>query len=145
VTNKRTESYQIGDEAAMRSLGLMLAACLPTPAVVTLSGELGVGKSVLARAIIHSLGYSGAVKSPTYTLVETYATATYSIAHMDLYRLTDPEELYYIGFDDVLAQHDLVLIEWPEQAGEFLPVADLAITIDYDGDLTRKVFVCSKS
>jgi tRNA threonylcarbamoyladenosine biosynthesis protein TsaE len=145
VTNKSTDTYQVSDEAAMRSLGKMLAALLPTPAIVTLSGELGAGKSVLARAIIHSLGYSGAVKSPTYTLVETYSTATHSIAHMDLYRLADPDELNYIGFDDVLSQHDLILIEWPEQAGDLLPAADLAVTIDYEGDLTRQVSVLRKS
>ncbi len=128
----------------MQSLGQTLARRLQLPAIVTLSGELGAGKSVLARAIIHALGYSGAVKSPTYTLVETYATANCSIAHLDLYRLADPEELHYIGFDDVVSQHDLVLIEWPEQAGDFLPEADLAIAIDYAVNLVRRVTVRSR-
>jgi len=125
-----TEHY-IADEAAMRIFGAQLATTLSKPSVVTLSGELGAGKSVLARALIHALGHVGAVKSPTYTLVETYEAGKWRVAHMDLYRLQDPDELQFVGFRDIVANSDLLIVEWPEQAASALPTADLAVTITY--------------
>lgn len=130
------QRFNIVDEAAMQAFGARLAMSLPQASLVTLSGELGAGKSVLARAMIHSLGYQGRVKSPTYTLIETYEVVDAGkvvtrIAHLDLYRLTDPEELDYLGFDDVLATHDLVIIEWPEQAEGRVPAASVHVLIEY--------------
>ncbi len=112
--------------------------------LVTLSGELGTGKSVLVRAIIHALGYQGRVKSPTYTLVESYEASpvsdlTICMAHLDLYRLSDSDELSYLGFDDILHQNDLVLIEWPEQGGELIPSSNLHIKMSYTTDGQRQV------
>lgn len=127
----------VADEASMQSLGEKLARCVSKGALWTLSGELGAGKSVLVRSVIHTLGYKGRVKSPTYTLIETYDVSAQlessinHIAHLDLYRLQDPAELDYLGFDDLIRQNDLVMIEWPEQAGDRLPRADLHISITY--------------
>ena len=131
-----TQRFSIASEAEMQSFGSRLVKSLPQKALVTLSGELGAGKSVLARAMIHALGYKGRVKSPTYTLIETYEAShagqsVTRIAHLDLYRLSDPEELEYLGFDDVLANNNLVIIEWPEQGEGRVPSANLHVSIEY--------------
>lgn len=126
----------MANEAAMQRFGKTLVEALPEKSLVTLSGELGAGKSVLARAMIHALGYEGRVKSPTYTLIETYEGvkpdgSVLPIAHLDLYRLSDPEELDYLGFDDVLVINDLVIIEWPEQGEGRVPDATVHVSIEY--------------
>ena len=128
-------------EAAMRELGAALAHSLPTRAVVTLSGELGVGKSVLARAMLHALGHVGHVPSPTYAIVESYALPGRHVAHLDLYRLADPGELHDIGFDDVVDAHDTLLVEWPERGGTLLPAADVEIVVEHAGEGARRVRV----
>lgn len=132
----------------MQSFGQRLVSALPDKALVTLSGELGAGKSVLARAMIHSLGYEGRVKSPTYTLIETYEATDVEnsvtrIAHLDLYRLSDPDELEYLGFDDVLQANNLVIIEWPEQGEGRVPKATLHVSIEYSVSGTRTVILDS--
>jgi len=104
----------------MVALGRQLATVLPPRLLITLSGELGAGKSVLARSLIQALGYKGRIKSPTYALMETYEVPPRRVAHLDLYRLDDPEELHYLGFDDVLSERDLILVEWPEKAEALL-------------------------
>ncbi len=101
----------------MVALGQRLVRVLPPRLLISLTGELGAGKSVLARSMIEALGVTGRIKSPTYTLLETYQAPSRRIAHLDLYRLEDPDELHYLGFDDVLAEHELILIEWPQKAG----------------------------
>ncbi len=126
-----SKSHNIATEDEMVKLGQVMAASLTKPCVMTLSGDLGTGKSVLARAIIRALGHEGAVKSPTYTLVETYTTTGWRIAHLDLYRLNDPEELHYLAFDDIVANCDLIIVEWPDRADGLLPKINLAVTIDY--------------
>ena len=100
--------------------------------------------------MIHSAGYVGRVKSPTYTLIETYdieapTTQCHKIAHMDLYRLADPDELHYLGFDDVLDNYDLVMIEWPVRAGRQLPEVAVSVCIEYgESEQGRVVTVVSK-
>jgi len=136
------EKFEIATEADMIKLGQAMAATLVKPCVITLSGDLGAGKSVLARAIVCALGYNGAVKSPTYTLVETYETDDWRIAHLDLYRLDDPEELQYLAFDDIVANNDLVIIEWPDKGRGLLPKATLAVAIEYQ-EQGRSVFLVS--
>jgi len=134
----QTDIRDVETEQDMILLGQELAAKLVKPCVFTLSGELGAGKSVLARAIIQALGHDGAVKSPTYTLVENYKTDGWKIAHLDLYRLDDPEELHFLGFEDIVADSDLLLIEWPDKGAGLLPKSDLDVTIVYS-DLGRSV------
>lgn len=124
----------------MTALGKSLASQLVKPCIMTLVGDLGTGKSVLARAIIRALGHVGAVKSPTYTLVETYELDAWHIAHLDLYRLSDPEELHYLGFDDIVANSDLLIIEWPDKGAGLLPKPTLTVTIEYR-ELGRLVVV----
>lgn len=140
--HSQVDTHEVRSEADMILLGKRMAGLLRKPTVMTLSGELGAGKSVLARSIIRALGHQGAVKSPTYTLVENYNLADWTVAHLDLYRLNDPEELHFLGFDDIVANSDLLLIEWPEQAAGLLPNATLAVTIEYQ-ETGRRVIVAS--
>ena len=117
------------NEAVTESFGATLADIVENARLITLSGSLGAGKTTLVRGFMHALGYQGAVKSPTYTLVEPYEIKGRSIMHFDLYRLTDPEEMEYLGFRDYQDGATLCLIEWPENAKDYLPEPDLAITL----------------
>lgn len=122
----------LADEAATLAFGAQLAAHSPAQqATIHLEGELGAGKTTFARGFLHALGHHGKVKSPTYTLVERYDTVNRTIYHFDLYRLTDPEELDYLGMDDYFSNNSLCLIEWPQQAGNALPQPDLLLTLQY--------------
>lgn len=121
----------------MAALGLELARRLAPPRVVTLSGPLGAGKTELVRACLHGLGHDGPVRSPTYTLVESYPLATCTVHHLDLYRLGDPEELELIGIRDLATADAVWLIEWPDRGGDRLPPVDWAIAIAYAGSGRR--------
>ncbi|WP_404401249.1 tRNA (adenosine(37)-N6)-threonylcarbamoyltransferase complex ATPase subunit type 1 TsaE [Idiomarina seosinensis] len=123
--------YQLSNEAATAAFAKRLAKQLTTPMVIYLNGPLGAGKTALCRGIIHYLGHQGAVKSPTYTLVEPYQLNDWRIHHFDLYRLADPEELEYMGIRDYFAADTLNFIEWPEKGEGWLPGADLTIDISY--------------
>ena len=105
--------------------------------LVFLRGELGAGKTTLVRGILRGFGHQGAVKSPTYTLLEPYELGDRRIYHFDFYRIEDPEELSFIGIDELLADTALKLVEWPERAGDRLPAPDveLALTITDEGRL----------
>ncbi len=127
-------SFAIADDRAMRDFGARLAAASPAAeGVLYLIGELGAGKTTLVRGFLQGLGHQGAVKSPTYTLVEQYQVAQRNIYHLDLYRLADPEELEFLGLRDWLQEKALLLIEWPQMAQGVVPRADLVVNIDYDG------------
>jgi len=126
-----SKTVDVISEEEMVKLGQAIASTLTKPCVMTLSGDLGTGKSVLARAVIRAFGHDGPVKSPTYTLVETYTTKDWRIAHLDLYRLNDPEELHYLAFDDIVANNDLIIIEWPDKGGDLLPRTTHAVNIEY--------------
>ncbi len=113
-------------EQAMMTFAKQLANFCHPPCVIFLSGGLGVGKTTFSRGFIQGKGYTGKVKSPTYTLVEPYCFADYKIFHFDFYRIHDPEELESMGIRDYFYENSLSLIEWPEQAGEILPIPDIA-------------------
>ena len=118
----------IADEEGMRVPAAKLAAA-EHAGIIFLRGDLGAGKSTLARAYLQSRGFKGRVKSPTYTLIETYELPDGDVHHLDLYRLSDPEELEFIGIRDLFQRDSLIMIEWPEKAHELLPEADLDILI----------------
>ena len=122
--------FEFASEKEMLGLGAMLARLLQGEGVIHLSGDLGAGKTTLCRGILRAMGHSGAVKSPTFTLVEPYQFSDSEVYHFDLYRLADPGELDYIGIDEYFGKNKLCLIEWPEKAIGYLPQHDLDITID---------------
>ena len=101
------------------------------PLLVTLSGELGTGKTTLARAICRGYGVPNDVTSPTFTLVHEYVGTRSVVYHLDLYRLRGPDELANLGWDDIVAAEALVLIEWPERAGDLLPPEHVPILLQH--------------
>jgi len=117
------------NEAATLGFGEKLAQALQPGLFVALSGELGSGKTTLARGILRGLGYKGKVKSPTYTLVEHYKLLRLDLYHFDFYRFKDSSELLEAGFRDDFDSRNVCLIEWPERALDLLPVADLSVSL----------------
>lgn len=121
----------IRDAESQGAFGERLASYLPARFAVFLEGDLGTGKTTLARGILRGLGHRGAVRSPTYTLIEPYEIASRRLYHLDLYRLSDPEELDYLGLRDIAAEDAVLLVEWPERGTGALPAPDLRIRLEY--------------
>ena len=119
------------DEEQQETIGAALARAIPPSCIIYLEGELGSGKTTLVRGFMRGMGHQGAVKSPTYTLVEPYEFASRHCFHFDLYRVSDPEELEYLGLRDMLERDSVLLVEWPERGEGGLPAADLLIRISY--------------
>ena len=123
---------ELPDADATDRLGALLARTRPPRAIVYLRGDLGAGKSTLARALLRALGVTGAIRSPTYTLVERYPVADGDAVHLDLYRIGDPGELEFLGLD--AGEGTLWLVEWPERGASALPPADLDVALALAGD-----------
>lgn len=121
------------DEAALVALAQRLAPVARDGGVIHLAGELGAGKTTFARALLRAIGVGERVKSPTYSLIESYRVADLDIHHLDLYRIADPGELEWLGLDDLCGAPALLLIEWPERGAGALPPPDLAIALHHAG------------
>lgn len=117
------------DQLATEAFGALLWRTLPPHCLLFLQGDLGAGKTTLVRGLLRAAGYEGAVRSPTYSLVEEYDLNQRRIFHFDLYRLKDPEELEWLGIDDYLNQPALCCVEWPQMGGGWLPAADLTLQL----------------
>jgi tRNA threonylcarbamoyladenosine biosynthesis protein TsaE len=133
--------FLLPDPAATEALGAALAQAfqrLPGgSAVFYLHGELGAGKTTCARSVLRALGVSGAIRSPTYTLVETYPLGPLTCVHVDLYRVQGPAEVDELGLRDYFGSDCLLLVEWPERGAGELPPADLELTFQYAGEARR--------
>jgi tRNA threonylcarbamoyladenosine biosynthesis protein TsaE len=125
------------DERATEGVGVALARSFPgagAGAVVHLRGELGSGKTTCARSLLHALGVTATVRSPTYTLVDTYSVGDLTCVHVDLYRLQTLSEIDELGLRDLTGPGYLMLIEWPEKGGTAVPPADLKLLLNYAGE-----------
>jgi tRNA threonylcarbamoyl adenosine modification protein YjeE len=124
----------LSEEALVR-WGRRIGAEARTPLVMALRGDLGAGKSTLARAVAHGAGVEGDVPSPTFNLVFRYDTPRgIQLQHLDLYRLEDPDEVWELGWQELGAPEELVLIEWPERAEALLPATRWEVAIEDEGD-----------
>ena len=122
----------LADADATEALGARLARALQAGDVVHLRGELGAGKTTLVRGLLRALGHAGAVKSPTYTLVESYEAPAWRLHHFDLYRLRDPIELEDLGIRDYLDGVAMLLIEWPERGAGAVPAPDIVLELSIE-------------
>jgi len=125
------------DEPATLALGRALAAGALPGRALHLRGELGAGKTTLARGLLRGLGYEGPVRSPTYALVEPYAISRLHLYHFDFYRLEDRTEWLNLGFREYFNADSLCIVEWPERAGPSLPPPDVEVALTFSGDARR--------
>ena len=126
-----TYSVELPDEAATAALAASWAPRISAPLVVYLVGDLGAGKTTFVRGLLRGCGHQGTVKSPTYTLIESYPLARADFHHFDLYRFTSPEEWLDAGLDELFTPRSICLIEWPQQAEGFVPGADLTVNLSH--------------
>jgi ATPase, YjeE family len=134
----------VGEASTVAFAANFASQCEP-PLIIYLQGDLGSGKTTFARGFINALGHQGNVKSPTFTLVESYDLETTQLYHFDLYRLNDPLEMEYIGIRDLADEQDVMcLIEWPDKGGKELPSADIQINLEYQGE-SRSIAYLAKS
>jgi tRNA threonylcarbamoyladenosine biosynthesis protein TsaE len=139
-----TLATHLPDEAATLALGAAMAPCIEPGLSFHLRGDLGAGKTTLARGLLRGLGHTGAVKSPTYALVELYKLSRLDLHHFDFYRFHDPREWIDAGFRESFGGTTVTLVEWPERAGELLPPRDVEITLaPSGGGRTASFTACS--
>lgn len=122
----------VADEAASRALGARIAKVLRVGDIVTLRGELGAGKTSIARGLIAALGHEGDVPSPSFAIVQPYEELSLPLWHVDLYRLEHPDELLELGLDEIRG-HGALVVEWPERAGEGAFPGALHLMLEPDG------------
>jgi tRNA threonylcarbamoyladenosine biosynthesis protein TsaE len=127
----RRGQVEFPDEQRLESFATKFAWEVRAPLVIWLEGDLGAGKTTFARALIRALGYKGRVKSPTYGLLEQYQLGSLQVLHMDLYRISDPGELEFLGLADLLDEQTILLIEWPGKGGQWLPDPDFIFNFSY--------------
>ena len=139
--NPHVLTLSLPDEDATTALAERLAPLLsgqvpgvPLGGRIHLHGDLGAGKTHFVRALLRACGVTGRIKSPSYALLESYKVSSLYFYHLDFYRFSDPREWVDAGFRDILQDNAVVLIEWPEKAGDLLPEPDLDLHLDYCGD-----------
>ncbi|MCH9756176.1 MAG: tRNA (adenosine(37)-N6)-threonylcarbamoyltransferase complex ATPase subunit type 1 TsaE [Gammaproteobacteria bacterium] len=125
--------FDLADEAKTAVLARDLASCLTTPLILSFQGDLGTGKTTLIRAMLRALGVTGAIKSPTFSYVESYTFSDYVIHHFDLYRLSDESTLDAFGFRDYFSPDAICCIEWPERAPSLKPYIDVLFSLEVCG------------
>ena len=135
----------LNENALTELAGTMASQVGPEQTLIFLSGDLGAGKSTFVRAFLQAAGVQGRIKSPTYTLIEPYAVANRRYYHLDLYRLTAPEELEYLAFRDLLDRHAVLLIEWPEKGGDELPAPDLDVRLTLADAMHRNIQMVART
>lgn len=128
---------KISDEQSMMAFGARLARACTEGSIIYLIGDLGAGKTTLARGFLRACGHAGPIRSPTYTLVEHYSMPDKEIFHIDLYRLSDPEEVEYLGLTDLVTDKVIGMIEWPERALGMIPKADISCEIQFGAEGQR--------
>ena len=129
-------------EAELRAWGESLGQASSAPLVIALSGDLGTGKTTLSQAICRGYGVKEEVTSPTYALVHQYTSPRSPVYHIDLYRLDSPEQLTNLGWDDIIASNALVIVEWPDRAGDRLPPDHVPIDLEYaPGDDAHRILL----
>ena len=126
------ERHSLADEAATLAFGAGLAA-LPAPQVIFLHGDLGAGKTTLVRGYLRARGFEGTVRSPTYTLMESYTLGDGLVVHFDLYRMADPEEIHALGLRELLQEGAVLFFEWPERGAGALPDPTLQLFLAPEG------------
>jgi len=134
----------LADHEDTRGLGATIAHAIQPGWIVTLSGGLGAGKTTLVQGLLAEMGERGRVRSPTFTIVESYTPAGLEVHHLDLYRFQEPADWVDAGLDDLINGRSILLIEWPEQGGSFIPAPDLTITLEICGD-SRRATLCACS
>ena len=132
-----TATLELRDSAATEAAGARLASALTAGMIVTLSGDLGAGKTTLVRGCLRALGWVGSVKSPSYPLVEHYPLSSLYFYHFDFYRFADPSEWDTAGLADCFGPDAVCLVEWPERVAGRLPPPDVALTLTYPADPSR--------
>lgn len=132
-----TLTTHLNNENDTSSLGAALAAALSPGLRIWLNGDLGSGKTTLTRGLLRQLGYTGKVKSPTYTLIEPYVVSRLNLYHFDFYRLNSPEEYLDAGLEEYFEGPGVCIIEWPQQATPYLPEPDFEILIEREGEGRR--------
>lgn len=134
----------LADEQATLKLGAHLAGFLRPGLTIFLVGDLGAGKTTLVRGLLRGLGFEGRVKSPTYTLVESYSVSSLYLYHSDLYRFKHEQEWLDAGFNELFNAQNICLVEWPERAMTLLPQADVEISLTHEGDGRRASIVSTE-
>lgn len=125
------KALNINSEAELRAFGVKCAQCIGAGSLVFLEGDLGAGKTTLAKGLLRGWGYDGIVSSPTFTLVESYTFSDFEVHHFDLYRMESAEELEMIGARDLFNARDICLIEWPVKAEGYLPEPDVVFKLSH--------------
>ena len=140
MSGARARAFRAVDEPALAALAADLAPAVRRGGVLPLDGGRGAGKTTFARALLKALGVDARIKSPTYSLIESYPAGELAVHHLDLYRIADPGELEWLGLADLTIGPHLIVVEWPERAGSALPTPDMVLQLSHAGAVRDAVF-----